>query len=240
VKPRIGVTRKNTGKQLKDDETYLRYHNCVNKAGGESIDLLPTNTPSEDLIKELHLSGIVLSGGGDLDPDLYHEEKSSALKIDKDRDIFELNLVRIALRLDMPLFAICRGMQMLNVACRGSLLQDIPEDKYRRHSGPKHTSEYHDVEVVKSSRLHAVLGKQELQVNSRHHQGITPKRLAERLVATAFAAGEDIVEAIEAPQMRWVLGVQWHPERVEDEIGDSFQGLFRDFVSASVGGVSVN
>jgi putative glutamine amidotransferase len=234
MKPKIGITRKDTGKQLHEEPTYVRYHERVKAAGGEPVDLVPTKAPIEKLLADVGLEGILLTGGGDLNPRLYGEETRSAENIDDERDRFEIELVRTALRLNLPVFAICRGVQMLNVACGGSLLQDIPADRHRRHTGPRHTSEHHDVTIMEGSRLHALLGKSRMLANSRHHQGITPDRLGEGLVVTATAIDEDIVEALEAPAHRWVLGVQWHPERVEDSIDTSYQALFDDFVRSAL------
>ena len=127
----------------------------------------------------------------------------------------------------------CRGFQILNVVCGGMLLQDIPTPQYQQHAAKDGVSAVHAIELTDGSRLHSLLAKSPIAVNSRHHQAVTRKTLGCPLVATACSSGEDIVEGIEKPGKAWVVGVQWHPERIEDNIGDSFQVLFRDFIRAA-------
>jgi len=141
--------------------------------------------------------------------------------------------MRDALGTDTPIFAICRGLQILNVVCGGTLLQDIPTPPYRQHAANTGVSAQHAIDITDGSRLHSLLAKSPIAANSRHHQAVTRKTLGCPLVATAFSSGEDIVEAMERPGKAWVVGVQWHPERIEDNIGNSFQMLFRDFIRAA-------
>jgi putative glutamine amidotransferase len=205
----------------------------VEESGGHPIDLLPSASASFKSIQQDGIEGVLFTGGGDLNPVLYGEQNRASNYIDDERDRFEIELMRDALSADTPIFAICRGFQILNVACGGTLLQDIPTPPYRQHAANTGVSAQHTIDVTDGSRLHSLLAKSAIAVNSRHHQAVTNRTLGCPLVATAFSSGEDIVEAMEKPGKAWVVGVQWHPERIEDNIGDSFQVLFRDFMRAA-------
>jgi putative glutamine amidotransferase len=234
IKPRIGITHK-SGTLLKTQETnHGRYRVRVEEAGGLPVDIMPPANASADLIQEESIQGLIFTGGGDLNPVLYGEQNRASHYIDDERDRFEIELMRRALGLGLPLFAICRGFQILNVVCGGMLLQDIPTPQYRQHAAKDGVSAVHAIELTDGSRLHSLLAKSSIAVNSRHHQAVIRKTLGCTLIATAFSTGEDIVEGVEKPGKAWVVGVQWHPERVEDNIGDSFQVLFRDFIRAAV------
>lgn len=163
------------------------------------------------------IDGLLLAGGGDVDPSLYGEKASEHVRsVDMERDEIELTLVRWALQDDKPLFAICRGIQVMNVALGGSLYQDIATDMpgavrhdFFRGKGfaPDHLA--HDVQVVATSRIGSLLGGSCCTVNSLHHQGI--KRLASELTAVGHAP-DGLVEAVEVEGHSFAVGVQWHPE----------------------------
>ena len=205
----------------------------MEESGGDPIDLSPSANPPFKSIQQDGIQGVLFTGGGDLNPVLYGEQNCAPHYIDDERDKFEIELMRDALSADTPIFAICRGFQVLNVACGGTLLQDIPTPPYGQHAADAGISAQHTIDVTDRSRLHSLLSESSITVNSRHHQAVTRKTLGCPLVATAFSSGEDIVEAIEKRGKAWVVGVQWHPERIEDNIGDSFQVLFRDFIRAA-------
>jgi putative glutamine amidotransferase len=233
LRPRIGITRKGGIASEAQEAAHRRYRARVAEAGGEPVDLSASTKDTDREIQELGIQGLVFTGGGDLNPQLYGQQNHASRNIDDERDRFEINLLRLALDHDLPVLAICRGFQVLNVACGGMLLQDIAPP-YREHAaGRNQTSAEHDIDVIKDSRLYAILKKTSLKVNSRHHQAVTRERTACSLVATAFSAGEDIVEAVEKTGNTWLVGVQWHPERTEDKIGNSFWPLFEDFVRAA-------
>jgi gamma-glutamyl-gamma-aminobutyrate hydrolase PuuD len=167
-----------------------------------------------------NLDGLLLAGGNDLDPMLFGESPSPALKqVDPLRDKFEIALIREAYRLRMPILAICRGLQTLNVALGGTLYQDLPS-QYAAQDGansilheqakPSHEPS-HKVLLTLDTPLHAVFGKESLKVNSLHHQAI--KQLAEPL-SVAATAKDGVVEAAYDAHMPFVWGVQWHPERM--------------------------
>ena len=212
--PRIGVTRW----EEVPGEPIEQYWDRVREAGGEPIDLAHPGAPGD-------VDALILTGGVDIDPAHYGEAPHPKVRrTDPERDAFELGLLRAALDRDVPVLAICRGMQLLNVASGGSLLQHIegrrhPAD-YRAEGYP---SRWHSVRIVEGTLLHDILRETRFETNSRHHQGVTPDRLAPglRLAATAEEAGPDtIVEGLMSPAHRWVVGVQWHPERLEPDHPD--------------------
>ncbi|MBC9783654.1 gamma-glutamyl-gamma-aminobutyrate hydrolase family protein [Heliobacterium chlorum] len=182
-----------------------------------------------------HIRGLVLSGGGDVDPVRYRQQPHAALgEIDPERDELEFSLIAYALQKAIPILAICRGMQVLNVAMGGTLIQDIPKQRplALRHGqkAPRwHTS--HAVEVAEGSRLREVFSSGFGRVNSFHHQAVD--RLGNNLRSTAVAP-DGIVEAIEGTGNTFIVGVQWHPEDLylyEPEA----RGLFQLFAEACRG-----
>ena len=173
--------------------------------------------------------GLLLMGGVDVNPKLYGEKRDEYTQAsDDDRDQHERGLLEDALERDMPLLAICRGHQLLNVAMGGTLVKHIDDDSHRAR---KDVSAWHEVFVSdKTSRLAAAYdGADRLRVNSRHHQGLTEPVLAPDLRCVA-SSHDDFVEAAESAAHRWTLGVQWHPER--PEMRPDAGPLFRAFVAA--------
>ena len=182
------------------------------------------------------LDGLVVTGGVDVAPALYGQSPHpTVLGVSDERDGFELLLLREAIRRDLPLLGICRGMQVLNVALGGTLIQDIPSAIGSKvaHDDPARERDQlaHDVEVDDGSRLARLLGSGQLAVNSFHHQAVD--RLGEGLVATAYAP-DGIVEGVEIPSARHVVAVQWHPESFWRDF-DRFGPLFVSLVRAASG-----
>jgi putative glutamine amidotransferase len=178
-----------------------------------------------------------LSGGSDLDPGYYGEEPVPELGVTlPERDTFEMALLEHALRRQIPILGICRGMQVLNVALGGTLYQDLPSQMDHmvllghRQETPK-WQPTHEVEVDGGSKIAKILGTDELKVNSYHHQAI--KDLAFGLVAVACAP-DGVIEAVESSDLakRWMIGVQWHAEAMRDA-GPEHQKLFEAHVSAA-------
>ena len=192
--------------------TPLAYVRAVEQAGGRPL-LVP---PSEDGIEETldALDGIIFSGGGDLDPEVYGAEAHpETAEVSPERDNAELALLQAALSRDMPVLAVCRGSQVLNVARGGDLVQHLPEivgHDQHRHSDPVMAD--HEVTVKSDSRLGSILGDR-APVKSAHHQGFG--QLGEGLRESAWAE-DGTVEALEDPSHRFALGVLWHPEEGED------------------------
>lgn len=206
------------------------YEESIHRAGGEVLVLDPATHRPADIIPKI--DGILLPGGGDLLPSIYGEAahpKFSAAE--PGRDDYELELARRAIEADLPLLAICRGIQVLTVACGGSLVQDIPDQvgTVVNHTlrEPPHAMA-HDVWVSSGSLLENLMRERldgdTVAVNSRHHQA--PKTLGTGLVATATAP-DGVIEAVEHPSKRFCLGVQWHPENFyrTGEFRELFEGL---------------
>jgi len=209
---------------------YLR---AIERAGGVPLLIAPQlATGAVDALFSL-ASGLMLPGGGDLDPGRYGEPPHPAVTgVDPARDELEFSLVRRALDRDMPLLAICRGMQVLNVALGGSLHQDIPSclaGAMVHAQGEHRDVATHPVTVKRGSCLASVLGQAELQVNSMHHQALNRVAPGLRVVA---AAPDGVIEGVELPSARWVLGVQWHPEELAAHSEPDVR-LFRRFVEAA-------
>lgn len=190
----------------------LAYVSAVEKAGGRPL-LVP---PSEEGVEETldALDGLILSGGGDLDPAVYDAEPHPATSgVRSERDRAELALLEAALARDMPVLAVCRGSQVLNVSRGGDLVQHLPEvvgdEKHKETPG---AFSEHGVEVNAESRLAALVGER-TSVKSSHHQGFG--RIGDGLVVTARAE-DGTIEGVEDPSHRFALGVLWHPEEGED------------------------
>lgn len=221
--PRIGIT------SCSKNADYVE---SVRRAGAEPVllDWSALPSPADALAS---VDGVVMTGGPDVDPSQYGESRvPSVVSIaDPVRDRFELELARAAVSEDKPLLAICRGMQVLNVALGGSLVQDIPSvlGSPERHDvkEPK-DADAHSVRIAPQSKLAAALGTTEARVNSRHHQAV--KTVGTGLVVTATAP-DGVVEAIENPGARFCIGVEWHPENFV-ETGE-FLPLFEALVRAS-------
>jgi putative glutamine amidotransferase len=190
----------------------LSYVHAVEKSGGRPF-VVP---PSEDSIEETLsvLDAIIFSGGSDLDPDLYgadlHPETTG---VQEARDRAEVALLTAALERDMPVLAVCRGSQVLNVALGGDLVQHLPETV--GHEGHKHVPgdwSDHEVRLEPMSRVGSLLGER-TPVKSHHHQGYG--RIGDGLRETGWA-NDGTIEALEDPSKRFAVGVLWHPEEGED------------------------
>ncbi len=176
-----------------------------------------------------HLDGLILAGGGDVHPRYFGAEFAGANPdtIDVRRDELELGLARQALAIDLPIFGICRGCQVLNVAGAGGMVQH-----FEGHRSSTKNPELHPVTIQENSRLFQIVGVRDLQVNTYHHQGIDQATLAALFQVSALAQPDDwLVEAYESPEHRWVLGVQWHPERLF-ELPETHRRLWESFVGA--------
>jgi putative glutamine amidotransferase len=191
------------------------YSDAVQRAGGLAVMLPPDPALVEDPGQALALiDGLVLAGGADIDPGTYgqaaHPETVGTVS---ERDVFEVALALAAIEQDMPLLGICRGMQLINVARGGTLLQHLPErfghHEHRRVAGSFDGAD-HDVQLREGTLAMRVVGESPHGTKSHHHQGVD--RLGDGLVVSGVAMMDDLVEAIELPGARFVLGVQWHPE----------------------------
>lgn len=181
------------------------------------------------------LDGVLLAGGGDIAPHYFGETRSTRLRsVDLPRDRAEMFLARQAVKDDLPLLAICRGIQIVNVALGGTLYQDIPAQipqALRHDFNPEHPRNYlgHEVSVTPGTRLADILGAEPLGVNSFHHQSV---RSVPPGLRVAASSPDGVIEAIEAQDKRFIVGVQWHPEElVEDD--PRMRRLLEAFVEAA-------
>jgi gamma-glutamyl-gamma-aminobutyrate hydrolase PuuD len=202
----------------------LAYVRAVENAGGRPLLVPPSQEGVEETLDAV--DGLIFSGGADLDPATYGAEAHPATNgVRPERDSAELGLLEAALALDMPVLAVCRGSQVLNVARGGDLVQHLPDvvgsDAHKETPG---VFSDHDVEVAAGTRLNTLLGDR-APVKSHHHQGFG--RIGEGLEESA-RADDGTVEAIEDPSRRFALGVLWHPEEGEDA------ALFRALVDEAL------
>ena len=229
-RPRVGITLAIDSQVAGRYALRQEYVRSVASAGGLSVALPPGEAEGASEILE-DLDALVLTGGGDIDPDLYGAEPHPLLaQVARERDLFEIALCRAAIKRELPLLAICRGAQVLNVALGGTLVQDIPSEVGRRvvHDRPGERWERsHEVKVLPGSRLAKILGGQEFSVNSLHHQSV--RELGAGVVVSAVSPEDGVIEGIEVPKERFVLGVQWHPEAFWGR-SDEFQGVFQALV----------
>jgi putative glutamine amidotransferase len=235
MRPRIGITSWHYRDEEERWEAVLdAYTGAVLEAGGLPV-ILPIVQANPGLTVEYleTIDGLMLTGGADVHPSFYGQivlERCG--DIDEERDRFEIELIHAARDRDMPVLGICRGLQILNVASGGTLYQDL---SYRPGTDPSHVSPrdrrsepIHPVAIIPGSRLADIVGLGEAAVTSTHHQVI--RDLAPGLTASAVAP-DGVVEAVEGPG-RFMLAVQWHPERMAGRYPGQF-ALFRAIVEAS-------
>jgi gamma-glutamyl-gamma-aminobutyrate hydrolase PuuD len=217
ARPVIGITTYVTPAKWSDWELEAAlvpadYVRAVERAGGRALLVPPSHDGVEETLESL--DGLIFSGGSDLDPELYGQEAHAETSdVMRNRDTAELALLEAALERDMPVLAICRGSQVLNVARGGDLVQHLPDEVGdEKHKQTPGTFADHDVSVEDGSRLASVLGER-APVKSHHHQGFGNVGEGLRVVAHA---DDGTIEAVEDPTRRFALGVLWHPEAGED------------------------
>ena len=239
----MGIPWRTLEEQQAQERTKLRYYfDAVEKAGADAYGIRLDQSP-ERLREQLGgLDAFVLPGSpADVDPARYDAPKHHKInKIDRNRDETDVEILQHALSRHKPVLAICYGCQMLNVYAKGSLIQDIPSERAGRPNARPHGStdfeagaqtgdQSHLASFSAGSRLAKLAGAGQAQINSSHHQAI--ERTGQGLRVTACAE-DGIIEGVEleSPQ-DWVVGVQWHPERMPDDALS--QKLFDDFVTAA-------
>ena len=217
--PRIALTlsRPDSPARVDSREFYVA---ALEDAGAEVIELYPGD------VMPVNVDGLLISGGGDIDPARYGEANQGSHHIEGARDELEFNAYQRATELGVPVLGICRGFQLLNVAHGGKLIQDMPD-----HEGPPDGEDWvnahADVRPLAGSLLASATNGAPLTVNSKHHQAVTADMLGNGLRSTA-SVGE-YVEAFESNDGRWLVGVQWHPER-KAEVSADATGIIQAFV----------
>ncbi len=221
MRPLIGITS-----DIKDGRCFIKqdYARSVEKAGACPVILQPIG--NIEAIKDIahRLNGLIISGGGDIDPIHYGEERQISLSlVSEERFVFEKALLRSALEQKMPVLGICYGMQFLNVFLGGTLYQDIGQIP----SVLDHEKE-HEIDVYKDGVLYYILSKESIRVNSSHHQAV--KRLGTGLRCIAEAR-DGLIEAVAMDDYPFFLGVQWHPERFDSSDSDR---IFKAFIEVII------
>ncbi|MBA3895104.1 MAG: gamma-glutamyl-gamma-aminobutyrate hydrolase family protein [Gemmatimonadales bacterium] len=212
------------------------YLHSICAVGGVPVVLSPLIGPAYAARALDGMDGLVLTGGGDVDPAWYGSDPSPrADPPNRERDLFELALFAAARQRELPILGICRGIQLMNVALGGTLYQDLPSERpgVVDHNRPgARTDRSHAIRLALGSLAAEALGNSDLRVNSFHHQGI--RDLAPGLVPTGWSE-DDLIEAVEgAKGQPWMLGVQWHPEEMHADARAPERGLFRALVEQAL------
>lgn len=248
MKPLIGITPSvlTDGPGATRYAISASYTEAVEAAGGVPLVIPPQQGNADEILNAL--DGLLLSGGGDIRPERYGDRDyhPETYGIYDPRDELEIALVRGAIERDLPVLSICRGIQVLNVALGGSLIQDVADQhgaeiEHRQSKREIPASEpAHEVTVASGSLLEQVYGASRVQTNSFHHQALKDVSPELRAVGTA---PDGIIEAVERPGSRWVLGLQWHPEmmfRAHDEHLRPFAALIAAATTAPREGVAAD
>ena len=216
MRPIIGITADIEGNRLKLNRDYAA---AVENAGACPVLLAPSRNVADIALR---IDGILISGGSDLHPSYYTEDVNYEIKIvERDRSGFEFAIIHEIIKLKKPVLGICYGMQLINVAFGGSLYQDI---RQQVPSAIEHREGWHTIKIDDNK----LIDRGEFKVNSSHHQAV--KIIGQKLKAIAFSA-DGVVEAVCGEDYPFLLGVQWHPERLRDCLSEK---IFRSFVEAAI------
>ncbi len=231
-KPVIGIT---TYSRDEDGKFFLpgNYVDAVRRSGGLPLLLPHGESDPQDLVDIL--DGLILPGGGDLDPSTYGGRAHETMYwIDAERDDMEIDLARRAVKMGLPTLGICRGTQVLNVALGGTLIEHLPDEvgDQTEHRAPPRKPVRHRVTVQSGSRLARIMGHLEFDADSWHHQALRRVVPSLRVVARA---PDGTIEAVEMPDHPWLIGVQWHPE-LSASTDPVQQRLFHALIEAACAG----
>jgi putative glutamine amidotransferase len=229
MKPVIGITTDIDGDRKHQLNT--NYVTAIIQAGGLPL-ILPIGIETDAKQVANMLDGILLTGGGDIDPTLFDEEPHAKLgEVTPSRDSLEIEVAKEMLQVDKPILGICRGLQILNVALGGAIIQDIHSQsantvlQHSQKAPRSHPS--HFVQIEKDTILESITETQTIKVNSFHHQAV---KVVPEPLRISGTASDGIIEAVESTAHDFVLGVQWHPEALA-EYGDAVSNrIFDKFV----------
>lgn len=227
MKPIIGITF--TSNIIRG--TSKNYIHAIEEYGGKHRKLFPG--VSSNALADIN--GLLLTGGPDIDPSYFGETEHETTEVESDRDKLELSLFERAIEKDLPVFGICRGIQVMSVAMGGSLYQDIPSHftDHLTHKIMENTDDsWHKIKIQQGSLLNQITCENAAIVNSRHHQAL--KVIGEGFDVTAQSK-DGIIEAIEDKSKKFALGVQYHPERMLEtaEFREHRRKLFEAFIKAA-------
>jgi putative glutamine amidotransferase len=235
MKPIIGVTPQY---DIENDRIKIEpsYFQAIKKSGGVPI-LLPLHNDTKDLEELLScLDGILFSGGPDVNPLYFNEEAIPECgSVVKERDLMELSLLPLVMQKQLPILAICRGIQTVNIALGGDIYQDIKAQtecqvKIMHYQKAKSSTTIHKVQIVKDTLLERILHKDVSLVNSFHHQVV--RNLGKELTVAATSS-DGLIEAVTMENYPFFLGVQWHPEELY-EVEEDAQRIFHEFIAAAI------
>lgn len=198
--------------------------------------LIPSNVPEDSVVEVIsQFDGLLLSGGGDVNPIQYGQKGGDKLDgVSDQRDALEFALFKESMTTDKPILGICRGCQLINVALGGSLYQDISDEfpqsiEHDQHKHPRDTL-YHAVKINENSKLFSIVKSDEIRVNTLHHQGISVP--STHLAAIGHCVEDGLCEAVELCDYPFLLGVQWHPEELTAY--SQHKNIFTEFVRACI------
>lgn len=220
---------------ITDCSKYDNYAQWLKKYDRE-VDDLKLSYDRDNLLKIEGCRGIVLTGGGDVDPDLYDpkispNERELLHDIDRKRDVFELKIIEKALNLKIPILAVCRGCQIANVYFGGTLIKDLGE-KNKVHRRENEIDKRHSLRIAEGSQLHGILGVLRGEVGGSHHQAV--EKVGEPLIVSARSE-DDVAEALEYRDRKnkgFFILIQWHPERMADQDNPLCKNIALSFLSS--------
>ncbi len=177
------------------------------------------------------IDGLLVSGGYDIHPKYFGQKPHPSITLSApERDEFEIKIIKLALRKNIPVFGICRGFQVINIAMGGTIFQDLSCAPYKtlKHADPRERGKvFHKVRIDKGTLLSGIIGSERIEVNSSHHQIID--RIGRKLKAVAYSS-DGVIEGLESTDFRFLLAVQWHPEMIPNRFHS--KKLFRAFIKA--------
>lgn len=231
--PLIGITAGNDPKVPEHYVLRWDYVHGITAAGGLPVILTPLDGDNQSYALD-RLDGLILTGGPDISPELYGAVPHSlTYSCSPKRDRFELSVAQEALNRDIPILGICRGMQIINLALGGDLIQDISDEtgSVIAHNDPKRPRNVlaHEVKIELDSMLYKIVGQNLLNVNSLHHQAIGKQGENVKITARSM---DDVIEGIEIPGLQFAVGIQWHPESLWEQ-SPAFFALFDAIVKSA-------